>query len=191
MLWVLKNVGAGGYTGGAVEKSFLYFLGDKLKILFYPLGFSGWQSSVAIISGAFAKEAVVETLALLSDNPAALFPTKASAYAFLAFVLLSPPCVSALSVAKRELKSGKLFAFMLVFQFSAAYVTAFAINFLGNLFVRAATRSSGLIFSVIIVIIIATVFVCVAKAAFRGGCGNCVKRTADGCNRFGCGGIPD
>ena len=188
VLWVLKNVGAGGYTGGEVEKSFLYFLGDKLKILFYPLGFSGWQSSVAIISGAFAKEAVVETLALLSDNPAALFPTKASAYAFLAFVLLSPPCVSALSVAKRELKSGKLFAFMLVFQFSAAYVTAFAINFFGNLFVRAATRLSGLIFSVIIVIIIATVFVCVAKTAFRGGCGNCVKHTADGCNRFGCGG---
>lgn len=188
VLWALKNVGAGGYTGGAVEKSFLYFLGDKLKILFYPLGFSGWQSSVAIISGAFAKEAVVETLALLSDNPAALFPTKASAYAFLAFVLLSPPCVSALSVAKRELKSGKLFAFMLVFQFSAAYVTAFAINFLGNLFVRVATSSSGLIFSVIIVIIITTVFVCVVKTAFRGGCVNCVKRTADGCNRFACGG---
>ncbi len=130
----------------------------------------------------------METLALLSDNPAALFPTKASVYAFLAFVLLSPPCVSALSVAKRELKSGKLFALMLVFQFSTAYVTAFAINFFGNLFVRAATRSSGLIFSVIIVIIIATVFVCVAKAAIRGGCGNCVKRTADGCNRLGCGG---
>lgn len=182
VLWVLKNVGAGGYTGGAVEKSFLYFLGDKLKILFYPLGFSGWQSSVAIISGAFAKEAVVETLALLSDNPAALFPTKASAYAFLAFVLLSPPCVSALSVAKRELKSGKLFAFMLVFQFSAAYVTAFAINFFGNLFVRAATRSSGLIFSVIIVIIITTVFVCVVKTAFRGGCGNCPR---GGCFRHG------
>ena len=193
VLWVLKNVGAGGYTGGEVEKSFLYFLGDKLKILFYPLGFSGWQSSVAIISGAFAKEAVVETLALLSDNPAALFPTKASAYAFLAFVLLSPPCVSALSVAKRELKSGKLFAFMLVFQFSAAYVTAFAINFFGNLFVRAATRSSGLIFSVIIVIIIATVFLGAVKAAYRGGCGNCAKRakrakrTTDGCNRFACG----
>ncbi len=182
VLWVLKNVGAGGYTGGAVEKSFLYFLGDKLKILFYPLGFSGWQSSVAIISGAFAKEAVVETLALLSDNPAALFPTKASAYAFLAFVLLSPPCVSALSVAKRELKSGKLFAFMLVFQFSAAYVAAFAINFFGNLFVRAATRSSGLIFSVIIVIIITTVFVCVVKTAFRGGCGNCPR---GGCFRHG------
>ena len=182
VLWALKNVGAGGYTGGAVEKSFLYFLGDKLKILFYPLGFSGWQSSVAIISGAFAKEAVVETLALLSDNPAALFPTKASAYAFLAFVLLSPPCVSALSVAKRELKSGKLFAFMLVFQFSAAYVAAFAINFFGNLFVRAATRSSGLIFSVIIVIIITTVFVCVVKTAFRGGCGNCPR---GGCFRHG------
>ena len=124
----------------------------------------------------------METLALLSDNPAALFPTKASAYAFLAFVLLSPPCVSALSVAKRELKSGKLFAFMLVFQFAAAYVTAFAINFFGNLFVRAATRSSGLIFSVIIVIIITTVFVCVVKTAFRGGCGNCPR---GGCFRHG------
>lgn len=176
VLWVLKNVGFCGYTGGDTQKSFLYFIGDKLKYLFYPLGFASWECSVAIISGVFAKEAVVETLALLSKNPAALFPTQFSAYAFLAFVLLSPPCISALSVAKRELKSAKLFAFMLVFQFSAAYAVALTVNFAGNILIRAANCSSGLLFSFAIVIIISAAFVTIAVRAFRGGCKNCVKR---------------
>ena len=170
-LWVLKNVGAGGYTYGCVEKSFLFFLGNKLKYLFYPLGFSSWQSSVAILSGVLAKEAVAETLSLVSETPAALFNSAWSAYAFLSFVLLSPPCVSALSVAKKELNGGKWFAFMLLFQFAAAYSVAFVINLLGMLF----NSSPGLIFSVLSVIIITMIFVPLFLRALKCGCAGCRK----------------
>ncbi len=163
-LWTLKNVGAGGYVGGETEKSLLYFLGSKLKYLFYPLGFSSWECAVAIISGAFAKEAVAETLALLSENPAALFSSGYSAYAFLTFALLSPPCVSALSVARRELKDKKLFAAMLVFQFSAAYAAGTAINFTGNLLTRVLEPFVGLIFlSIVSIIILVSAFVVRAR----------------------------
>lgn len=171
VLWVLKNVGAGGYTYGCVEKSFLFLLGNKLKYLFYPLGFSSWQSSVAILSGVLAKEAVAETLSLVSETPAALFNSAWSAYAFLSFVLLSPPCVSALSVAKKELNGGKWFAFMLLFQFAAAYSVALVINLLGMLF----NSSPGLIFSVLSVIIITMIFVPLFLRTLKCGCAGCRK----------------
>lgn len=171
VLWVLKNVGVNGFTDGHAEDSFLFAIGSAVRYIFYPLGFSSWQSSVAIISGVLAKEAVAETLALVAKDPAALFNSAWSAYAFLAFVLLSPPCVSALSVAKKELKSGKWFAFMLLFQFGAAYLVAFVINLIGVLL----TRSFGLIFSVLSVIIIASIFVPLFLRTIKGGCGTCAK----------------
>ncbi len=171
VLWVLKNVGVNGFTDGHAEDSFLFAIGSAVRYIFYPLGFSSWQSSVAIISGVLAKEAVAETLALVAKDPVALFNSAWSAYAFLAFVLLSPPCVSALSVAKKELKSGKWFAFMLLFQFGAAYLVAFVINLIGVLL----TRSFGLIFSVLSVIIIASIFVPLFLRTIKGGCGTCAK----------------
>lgn len=180
VLWVLKNVGSGGYTRGVAEKSFLYFIGNKLKFVFYPLGFTGWESSVALISGIFAKEAVAETLALLSENPAALFGNGYSAYAFMAFVLLSPPCVSALSVAYGELKSPKLFAFMVFFQFAAAYSVALIINGIGNLRDRLFSGESGLIFSLLAVIIMVAAVATLFFKCVRGGCGkNCPHRVGN------------
>lgn len=180
LLWVLKNVGFTGYTHGAAEKSLLYYIGNKIKYIFYPLGFTGWESSVALISGIFAKEAVAETLALLAKDPAVLFESGYSAYAFMVFVLLSPPCVSALSVAYTELKSAKLFAFMLFFQFAAAYSFALVINLIGNLRYGLFNGVNGLIFSLLAVIIMVTAIVTFVFKCVRGGCGkNCPRRKTD------------
>lgn len=129
-VWFLQSFGVHGYTTD-VTQSFLFFIGDKVKFLFIPLGFGNWQSSVAVISSLFAKEAVIETLSLISDNPAALFNTVYSAYAFMAFILFMPPCIAALTTAKNELKSKKDFCFMIIFQVFAAYLVAFIINCFG------------------------------------------------------------
>ena len=43
-----------------MEKSILFNIGTFISPIFIPLGFGNWQSSVAILSGIFAKEAIIE-----------------------------------------------------------------------------------------------------------------------------------
>ena len=171
VVWFLQNFGAGGYTTDITE-SFLFLIGDKLKYLFIPLGFGNWQSSVAVISSVFAKEAVIQTLTMISENPAALFSSGYSAYAFMAFILFMPPCVAALSSAKHELKSKKDFAFMIVFQVIAAYFASLIINCLGLLITALNTAFIALTITLLGVIISIIVL------SKKRGCKNC----------FACGG---
>ncbi len=182
LLWLLTNFGIHGYTAGNTEDSFLYYIGSAIKYLFYPLGFGNWQSAVAILSGSLAKEAVIETLGTLCENVDFLFYSKFSVYAFLAFVLISPPCLASVLQAKRELKSNKVLLFMLFFQTLSAYIVALTINLIGILF------EVGLIF-VLITVIIITIFIlsmkmllsskkciaCKAGVKVRGGCKKCRK----------------
>lgn len=149
-LWLLENFGINGYTGGNVENSFLYLLGNSLKYVFYPLGFGNWQATVAMLSSILAKEAVVESLTMVSLSPQSLFLNQYSVYAFMAFLLLSPPCIATLAMAKRELKSNKWLISMITFQFASAYLVALLINGFGIL----VCSSTGLIISIISVIII-------------------------------------
>ncbi len=165
-LWVLKSFGLNGYCPENPEKSFLYLIGNVLKYPFYPLGFGSCEASVAVVTGLLAKEAVIETLTLVCGSSAAavgLFSNGFSVYAFIAFVLLMPPCAATLAVAKKELKSGRKFAFMIVFESAAAYLVALTINFIGV----AITSSLSLIIRYVFVIMIAITFFSRAQAASR------------------------
>lgn len=175
-LWLLKSVGVSGYVGDNVEQSFLFYLGDILKYLFYPLGFFNWQTAVSIISGTFAKEAVVESLSLLSDDVSVLFNNRFSVYAFMAFILLSPPCVASLATAREELKSNKLFFMMMIFQIITAYIVAFIINFIGFLF----DVSGGLLLSIIIGIIILSSLIFAIKRLKNYKCNLCAHSCGGG-----------
>ena len=171
VLWILQNIGINGYTDGNTEESFLFYIGNGIKYIFYPLGFGNWQASVSVVTGILAKEAVIETMTVVSSDARALFDSAYSAYAFMAFVLLSPPCVSALAAARRELKSGKWFVLMILFQSAAGYSVALVINLLGML----QERFSGLILSVVIGIIVLTAAALAFKKNMRSGCGCCGK----------------
>ena len=133
VVWALKNLGFNGYTGGNVKQSFLFCIGQGIKWIFYPLGFGNWECSVAVLSGFFAKEAIIETLKIVSIEGNEIFSNGFAIYSFMAFILLSPPCVISLLTTYRELKSKKWFLFSLVFQFICAYITAFMINLIGIL----------------------------------------------------------
>ena len=157
-VWFLQSFGTSGYTTD-IKNSFLFMIGDKIKIFFIPLGFGTWQASVAVIASIFAKEAVIQTLSMVAVDTAALFYSGYSAYAFMAFILLAPPCVAALSVARNELKSKKDFRFMIVFQILAAYIVALIINLSGILienysimFLSLTFLAAGIIISVIILV---------------------------------------
>jgi len=103
--------------------------GKLISPIMKPMGLTGenWQASVALVSGIFAKEAVVGTIQSLyqdgnSESDASIrqaFGSWQSAYAFLLFVLLYSPCVAALAMLFRE--HGKVWLI-----FSLVYLTLLA-----------------------------------------------------------------
>ncbi len=90
------------------ERSSILELGGKLITpALAPMGIraENWQASVALISGLFAKEAIVGTLRGLYVSPEAIprgFGSTASGIAFLLFVLLYSPCAASLAILFKE-----------------------------------------------------------------------------------------
>lgn len=174
LIWFLQNFGVKGYVGGNEKQSFLYSVGNAIKNIFVPLGFGSPEASVSVLTGFLAKEAVIETLEILNAEKTTLFSNAFSAYSFMAFVLLSPPCISALSTAKRELKSKKWFAFMIIFEILIAYIISFIINLIG-IIISTKNRLPFLVLFVIIIAIGTISFVRLLKGKRCKNCSFCKK----------------
>lgn len=136
IVWLLSNFSINGMT--SIDKSFLAQVGRFISPIFMPLGIGTWQNSVALLSGLAAKEVVVSTLgvlyksALISVLPG-LF-TSLTAYVFLVFVLLYPPCISALATIKKEY-GWKMMSFSIAFQLSFAWIISFTVYRIGLLLI--------------------------------------------------------
>lgn len=134
LIWFLSNFNIYGMTN--INNSILSYIGKCISIIFKPLGFGDWQSSVSLLTGLMAKEAVIGTMGVIygGDLKLSLLHhfTPISAYAFLVFVLLYTPCISAVGAMKKEY--GKNMAiFSVVYQFSLAWLVSFIVFRLGSL----------------------------------------------------------
>ncbi|AKN30942.1 iron transporter FeoB [Clostridium carboxidivorans P7] len=134
LIWFLSNFNIYGMTD--INNSILSYIGKCISIIFKPLGFGDWQSSVSLLTGLMAKEAVIGTMGVIygGDLKLSLLHhfTPISAYAFLVFVLLYTPCISAVGAMKKEY--GKNMAiFSVVYQFSLAWLVSFIVFRLGSL----------------------------------------------------------
>ncbi|WP_234120244.1 ferrous iron transport protein B [Clostridium hydrogenum] len=134
IIWLLSHFGFSGFVD--IQNSFLAEIGHVLIIFFAPLGFGTWQNSVALISGLAAKEVVVSTMGVLyGSNLPILLPklfTPVTAYSFLVFVLLYPPCISALGTMKKEYGNA-MAAFTIIYQICVAWIAAFMVYHIGIL----------------------------------------------------------
>lgn len=151
LIWLLSNFNFSGMCD--MEDSFLASIGNAVKFIFIPLGFSDWRASVGICTGWIAKENIVSTFGQLFggitdesviENIAAgtssLPQIKdvfngASAYAYMAFNLLCMPCFAAVGAIRREMGSLKWTLRTIGFQMATAYVVAFIIYHIGMLFI--------------------------------------------------------
>ena len=113
------------------SQSMLAGLGGLIAPVFAPLGFGDWRTSTALVCGLVAKESVISTLTVLlgSTSAAALSGmfTAPIAYVFLAFVLLYPPCVAAISTVRSEL-GGRYAAAVFALQVTVAWIVAFVVH---------------------------------------------------------------
>ena len=142
IVWLFQNISTNFkfLNGGNFERSILYFVCEKIKFIFKPLGFESVGIIVSLFLGVIAKEMVVVGLAMMNgvsgdlsllsssllDSSSLCCFSKTSAIVFLIFILLYSPCISAIFTVKNEL--GKKTAFyVFISQFLIAYVVSFLV----------------------------------------------------------------
>ena len=151
ILWFLQGFGFVDGQFTMVEdnnSSILAAIGSAICIIFAPLGFGDWQSTVAVFTGLIAKENVVSTFGVLfgvgsevaEDDPSlwaavAAHYTPLVAYSFMIFNLLCAPCFAAMGAIKREMNNWKWTLGAIGYMCGLAYVVSFIVYQIGSLFV--------------------------------------------------------
>ncbi|MGI6161602.1 MAG: ferrous iron transport protein B [Christensenellales bacterium] len=156
VIWFLSNF---SFTLEMVDansaQSILGVIGNFIRPIFVPLGWAsgdmGWRAVVATLTGLIAKEMVVSTMGVLynpgvegdalEDEAAATALTAAlaatfsplAAISFMAFNLLSVPCMAAVAAASAELNSRKWTWITIGFWMLTAWVVSFLIFNVGSL----------------------------------------------------------
>ena len=134
------------------QGSYLASIGRFFEPVVEPLGFN-WKGSVALISGATAKEIVVSTLGVLysgdseateglsqriaAESPETGHPdfTPLVALSFMVFVLLYFPCIATVVAISREAGSWKYGLFTVLYNTVVAWIVSFVVYQVGLLFV--------------------------------------------------------
>ena len=129
------------------ENSYLGRIGKVCEPVMEPLGLD-WRASVAILSGAAAKEIVVSTLGVLyavddaEEDNASLSQklvasgnySRSAALAMMIFILLYFPCIATVMAIAHEAGGWKWALFSILYNTLLAWVLAFVVYRLGILF---------------------------------------------------------
>jgi ferrous iron transport protein B len=123
-----------------VDESFAAILGRFFVPIFGPLGFS-WQIVTGLIFGFLAKEAVIQSLAIVYavggialETALIASMTPLTAVAMMVFVLLYVPCLATVGAIKKETGSWKWTGFSVVYQLVLAYIVALLVIIIGGAF---------------------------------------------------------
>ncbi|MEG2353620.1 MAG: ferrous iron transport protein B [Clostridium sp.] len=177
VIWALSSFNFSGFTEN-INDSFLALISKLIAPIFVPLGFKDWRISISILTGLGAKEIVINTLSVLFGDLPTVLPTVftgVSAYAFLIFSALYTPCIAALSTMRKEY-GNKMMIISFTYQFALAWVAAFIVNVVGNVFIG---NSSGsmieLLIGGIIVCLAAVILINITKkkSSACSSCSNC------------------
>ena len=136
VIWFLQTFDIRFNVVADQSQSLLAGLGSIIAPVLAPLGFGDWRAATALVTGLIAKESVISTLTVLlgATSPAALSTmfSPFTAYVFLVFTLLYPPCVAAIGAVKSELGARYAVA-VFAFQVTVAWIVAFVVHSAGIL----------------------------------------------------------
>ena len=135
IIWYLLNFNFKFQMVGE-EASILATVGGWFEWLFKPCGFGDWKYIVAAVTGLIAKEEVVSSIEVLAgsveDFVSMSGVTTAGVVAFMAFNLLTVPCMAAVGAASGELGSAKKTALAILFWVLTSYVVSMMIYLVGT-----------------------------------------------------------
>ena len=137
--------------------SYIGRFGKFIEPVMRPLGFD-WKMSIALVAGLPAKEIVISTMGVLyqstndensvnlqqklrnekfetGKNRGQTVFTSPTALAFLIFILIYFPCIGVVVAIKNESESWKWASFAVFYTTSLAWISAFLVYNIGNLFV--------------------------------------------------------
>ena len=134
VIWFLQNFDIRFYLVDAGD-SIIAQIGKLIAPVFAPLGFGSWQAATSLVTGITAKEVVISTLSVLSGGDGGVtlsqFFTPLTAYTFLVFCLLYPPCVAALATIRREIDSATSTFTLICYELAVAWIVAFIVRNIG------------------------------------------------------------
>ena len=151
LMWFLQGFGFTEAGFGMVEDSdhsLLAAIGSAIAVIFVPLGFGDWRSTVATFTGLIAKEEVVNTFGVLyhyageidlMEDSSPIWTMVAgdfngiTAYSFMIFNLLCAPCFAAMGAIKREMNNPKWTAGAIAYMCGFAYVVSMIVYQVGGL----------------------------------------------------------
>ncbi len=174
LIWCLDSLsfdsGFHYIAEGSDSESVLEFIGKGIAWIFAPLGFGKWQSAVATILGLVAKEQVVSSLEVLSQNGGAdiaslLGGSAVAGFSFMVFNLLCAPCFAAMGAIRREMNSAKWTFFAISYMCVFAYLVSLMIFQFGSWFIGDGSII-GTIFATAILIFL--VYMIVRKNKYEG-----------------------
>lgn len=135
VVWFLQTFDGQLNVVADQSQSLLAGFGGIIAPVLAPLGFGDWRASTALVTGLLAKESVISTLAVLlgteSASALASLFTPLTAYTFLVFTLLYPPCVAAIGAVKNELGPRWAVA-VFALQCGVAWIAAFVVHIVGT-----------------------------------------------------------
>ena len=159
LMWFLQGFGFTEAGFGMVEDSdhsLLAAIGSAIAVIFVPLGFGDWRSTVATFTGLVAKENVVATFGVLfqytgeiSEAGEEIWPqihaafTPIAAYSFMIFNLLCAPCFAAMGAIKREMNNTKWTLAAIGYMCGFAYVISLIVYQLGGLMLGEVAFGAG------------------------------------------------
>lgn len=111
----------------AAEESILAQLSKTFTFLFYPMGVKDWRAAFAAASGFVAKENVSGLIYAL--YPGGIEFSRASAAAYLTFIALIPPCITAVSAAAKEIGAKSAWKYAAL-QTAGAFLAAYTVYYL-------------------------------------------------------------
>ena len=146
IVWILQNFSFSlKYT---TNGSMLQQMGQFISPILAPIGLNNWGIGASLITGIIAKEMIVSSIAIINGVPNGnnfnlavgsslvagsiiTFDTL-TAFVFMLFVLFYMPCISTISVLKKEvgLKSTIL---AIIIQFTSCYLLCFVVYNLAKL----------------------------------------------------------
>ena len=143
VIWVLTHFSFDWkfLTDENIDMSILAGIAKLFQPLLTPLGFGsqlgdkGWIFAVAIVTGLIAKENVVATFSTLGGIGAMIVATNISTPAllsFIAFNMLTVPCMAAVATAKAEISDKRKFNFTILFWVVTSYIVSTAIFTIGS-----------------------------------------------------------
>lgn len=97
IIWLLSEIGT-DFKFNTANISLLYWLVDRIKIVFYPIGITSTNLIVSLISGIVAKENILSIIGVLGK----LDITIIQGVSFLIFVMLYSPCVATIKCTASE-----------------------------------------------------------------------------------------